>query len=435
MGQTFSINRVPRMLSIVLRTLIVMLGAWMMMIVVAYPSTFTGGDAIVRVPFIAPDFLLEWRHWMWVAPWLAMEVAAAAGPRRNLVWFCGLLLAMAITMIAYPIIEATRPELIHSTLCNEDIESLFTQEREEKIRIFSEATPYRDKGLSFGFIVMWPLLGISTFIRLVVLGYLTRLHQAPPDNEYTFVDAAQIAPDAPSARTVKEIAASHQTAAPNFKFGEADKSLVNHVKALLAKLQYLRTIKGLICLGVVVLIFGWFFCYPQPTEQEALERDLQHMYESRTGPDGHPVATPRAVYAALRAIRYAHLHKVLDNVSVAEAERWFRLDSVPANYRSIVRNENLRAISENVPNRLRPHLGTDYAKFISIGDGRHNVVLLLDLLTNDAPDATTGSLPMHAATRIYTTQYFEYGWDKDLDHRRCYPSLPEFIQTSTSIFR
>lgn len=428
-------NQIPRILSIALRTFIVMLGAWVMMIVIAYPSTFTGNDATVQVPYIAPDFLLEWRNWMWVLPWVVMELAAAAGPRRNLVWFSGLLIAIASTMIIYPMLEATRPELIESPLYNADIESLFNQEREEKIQLFSEATPYRDKGLSFGFIFLWPLLGLSAFIRLVVLGYMLKLHQTSPDNEYTYIDAAQIAPDAPSARTVKEIAASRQSIDPHFSFGAADKGLVQHVKALLAKLQYIRTVKGLIWLGIVALLFGWFYLYPQPTEQEAVERDLHYMYETRPAANGQPVATPRAVYAALRVIRYVHQHKILDNKSVAEAEQWFRLDKIPTSYRRIVQDNNLNAIKENVPNRLRPHKGTDYAKFLSIGDGRHHVVLLLDLLTNDAPEPTTGSLPTQASTRIYTCQYFEYGWDIELDHRRCYPYLPEFIQTSTSIFQ
>ena len=91
MGATFSISNIARAISIGIRILITGLGAVVLMLLVSYPSVLTAQEPLITLPNISQEFLFEWRNWLWVAPWLLMEIAAIAGPRRNLVWFSGLI--------------------------------------------------------------------------------------------------------------------------------------------------------------------------------------------------------------------------------------------------------------------------------------------------------------------------------------------------------
>ena len=101
------------MLSVGVRILIVAVGALLLMLLASYPSSVIGPEPTVSVPGVEYAFLVEWKNWLWLAPWLLMELAAIMGPRRNFVWFCGLGGVIVLSMLAYPVIQATRPELVH----------------------------------------------------------------------------------------------------------------------------------------------------------------------------------------------------------------------------------------------------------------------------------------------------------------------------------
>lgn len=422
MAGRLSIGGLVQGISIGVRILIVATGAVLLMLLAAFPSALVGPEATVSIPHVKHTFLVEWKNWLWLAPWLLMEVAAIAGKGRNLVWFSGLVGVIGITMVIYPIIQATRPELIDPAF-REMVFNIDLREQLEQIEILHEDSSYRDRCLSFGFPILWILLGLSAFLRLVVLGYLLRLQEKKDDNEYTNVDAADIAPDAENARTVKEIAANPQKVKPQFKFGKADSGLVARIKAMLLRLQYLRTVKGLCILGVVSLFFAWFYLYPQPNAEEAFERDLEAMYQTTTDADGNEIGTTRAVYAALRVMKYVTDNRSLENITVQEAEKRIQLHRATAAYRKTIRNEDLE---ELVYMPLRLKTSVDYARFLTITDGRHLAVLVLNLRTFEK-DRITGAPVMHPNTYINFTQYFENGWDTAEDKRRSHPYLEDEI--------
>lgn len=431
MGATFSISNIARAISIGIRILITGLGAVVLMLLVSYPSVLTAQEPLITLPNISQEFLFEWRNWLWVAPWLLMEIAAIAGPRRNLVWFSGLIGVIALTMVAYPIIQATRPELIHphfydwvhATSLKEELDGI-----EELIIAIN--SPYRDKCLAFGFPILWVLLGLSVFVRLVLLKQLVRLQEVRDENEFNSVDVADISPDAENARTVKEIAATPQKVKAEFKFGEADQGLVAKIRAMLQRLQYLRTVKGICWLSAALALVLWFILYPMPNEQQALQRDLKAMYETTTDAEGNELGTTRAVYAALRVMDYVVENRSLDNITVAEAEKWLGLHQASPNYRKMIRNEDLQEL-EFRPDRLRT--GVPYARFLTITDGRHHAVMMLNLRTNETDPATDAPL-IQPNTMINFPQYFEFGWDHAQDKRRSFPYLYEGIQFKNAIW-
>lgn len=429
MGESFHLSKLPAYMSIGIRMIVTAIGAWLLMLVISYPSTLIAQEPLITLPHIDHAFLLEWKDWLWVAPWLLMEIAAMAGPRRNLVWFGGLLGCMALTALAYPVIQATRPELIHPHF-HEWVHATSLKEDLEQISILAENSPYRDKCLSYGFTVMWALVGLSVFVRVVVLSYFMKISTVRDENEINSVDVEDISPNAESARTVKEIAADAQKVKPDFKFGEADHGLVAHLRDLLQRMQYLRTIKGICWLSTVLVIILWFFLYPQPDAQQALERDLTAMYETTTDADGNEIGTNRAVHAALRVMKFATDNRCIDNISVADAEKWLRLDQASDAYRATIRNENIGEL-EFLPDRLRTNV--PYARFLTITDGRHHAVMVLNLRTNEVDPATDAPL-IQPDTPVNFPQFFEFGWDKEQDLRRSYPYLYEAYQFNNAVW-
>ena len=412
MGSSFSITKATTWFSVGMRTLIVAMGAFAMMYVISYPSDFISPDAPYTIPFFSREFLIEWKNWIWVAPWLMMEFASIIGPKRNFVFFTGLLVVMACTMVVYPILQATQPELIDSTLCDNSIRSLFMKEHDEEIIIFSDGTPYRDKCLSFGFVFLWVLLGLSAFIRIILVGYINCLHREEMTHEANAVEVEDISPNAASAKTVREIISTHKKNTPDFKYGEADSTLIAHLKGLFKRIQMMRNVRGLAWLTLVCLLFLWFFLYPQPSTEEALQRDLARMYETQTDAEGNEIATPRAVYAALRVMR--HLsdpdNKQLHRMTVAQAEQWLRLDSVSAAYRERIRNEEFDE-KARVPERLMSNI-TPFARFLTISDGKHSAVLML------CTDAEKEARPLPKDATIFYPQCYENGWDDKADRYR-----------------
>lgn len=429
MGEAFSIGKITRAISIGIRILLTGFGALVLMVLVSYPSLLIEEEPLITLPDISREFLLEWRNWLWVAPWLLMELAALAGPKRNLTWFCGVGGMLVLTTLAYPVIQSLRPELIHPQFADW-VYSIRLKEVADKATILADHSPYCDKGLVFGYQILWALMGLSIFLRVVVLGYMAKIHEVRDDNEFNNIDIADIAPDADNARTVKEIAGNVQKTRPDFRFGEADHGLVAHLRGLLQRMQYLRTVKGICWLSAALAVALWFMLYPQPNAQEALERDLEAMYETCTDAEGNEIGTTRAVYAALRVMAYAVNNRNLENITVADAEKWLHLERASAAYRNTIRNENIEEL-EYRPERLRSSV--PYSRFLTITDGRHHAVLVLNLRSNDI-DPATGAPAIRPNTPINFPQFFEFGWDKDQDLRRSHPYLYEGYQFNNAVW-
>ena len=423
MGDTFSFSNLTRATGIGIRIIITAFAAIILMLMLSFPSTLVSPQPTIIIPEVSHEFLVEWKNWLWVAPWLLMELAAVAGPRRNLVWFSGLLTAIVLTMLAYPVIHATRPELIVSPF-RDVVNHISLTEELNQVHLLHEDSAYRDQCLSYGFPFLWILLGLSAFVRLVVLGYLTRIHAVREENEFNMVDMADISPDSESARTVREIAADKHKVQPKFKFGEADQGLIAHFRELLHRMQYLRTLKGIYWLSAACLVAAWFLFYPQPNKQEALERDLKAMFETTADAEGNQIGTTRAVYAALRVMHYAEAERSLDNRTVAQAEKWLGLGQVSPDYRTFIRNEQISEL-EYMPMRLST-TGVEYARFLTITDGRLHAVMVLNLRTNEK-DPETEAPKITPNTIINFPQYFEFGWDMAEDKRRSHPYINDEI--------
>lgn len=421
MGNTWSIYSVAKYTGIGVRILITELGAVLLMLVASYPSALIAQEPYITLPWFSHEFLLEWKNWLWVAPWLLMEIAAIAGPRRNLVWYSGLVGVIVLTMLVYPIIQATRPELIHQHF-SEKVYYLRLEEVREQTKILADNSPYLDKCLEFGLAILWAVLGLSLFIRTVVLGYFISINEKQTENEFNTVDMADIAPDAENARTVKAIAADSKKIKSNFKFGEADHKLVAYLRNILKRIQYLRTIKGLCWLGAVLFVVLWFFLYPQPTQKEALTRDLKAMYETTTDAEGNEIGTTRAVYAAMRVMRHIEKQNIFEGMTVAEAEKWLRMEQASDAYRETIRTEGQEE-SEFIPLKMRTPSPNPQAHFLTITDGRHHAVMQFFIYNTTLTSDKESIPPLKPNHVISYSSCYEFGWDKKRDLEESHPYL------------
>lgn len=301
-----------RLFSILTRILLVAAGGAVLLLAFSYPDSIIPPDPAMDYPHELA--LYDFRDYVWLAPWLFMELVCLMGPRRNLVWFWGLGLVLAAGIILWPVAEASAPELVHPT--------------------FS----YEDGKLAAGMGWMGILLLISLFVRCVLLRFL--FPEPPPEREdydKGHVDAAVL--DPARARTVAEIAANPSRVNPHFLFGEADMGLIARFCGILRHLHQIRLVKYAAFALAAALLAAWFFLYPQPTPQQALERDLSKMYE-HTEVNGHMRATVPAVHAAYRVMRHIADHECFAGFTRQQAEQWLRLDKVPADYRDKIRDES-----------------------------------------------------------------------------------------------
>lgn len=367
-----------RLVSILARTVLTALGAAAMLLALSYPHALVPPDPAMDYPHKLA--LYDFREYLWVLPWLFMEMASLAGPRRNLVWFSGLGLTLTAAIIIWPIAESTAPELVHPT--------------------FS----YEDGKLARGLGWMLVLLLLGILMRCVILRFLfpppAERNESPDRGQ---LEAAVLDPD--KARTVAEIAADPVKVDPKFLFGDADESVLAHLRAILQKLRRLRALKY----GAIALFFAclaaWFFFYPRPTEQQALERDLEVMYQYKTV-NGEKRATYPAVHAAYRVMRHISDHETFAGYSREEAEKWLRLDRVPESYRRQIRDESdmqLPFISDDFESRTRfltISTGHAAAKNGGMASGRTAV---LYIRTNAAGDT------------INISEVLANGWNKRAD--------------------
>lgn len=298
-----------RILAIILRLPFALAGAFALLCALSYPDSI-----------IPPDAARQWeqgftlytlRGYVWVLPWLFTELVCLMGPRRNLVWFTAMLTVFTGALIAWPVLTATRPELVFRTMEHEE-----------------------GGMLSVGLLYFSLILFGSVLVRFVFLRFL---FAAPLDAENTSGDIDAAVLDPAKARTVRQIAAAPVRVAPKFRFGEGDEGVVVKFRALMRRLFVQRCASTVsLLLGLTALV-GWFFLYPQPTEEEALQRDLRVMKEHIRF-KGAYAAPPAAVYAAYRVMEYVDSHNTFNGMSKAEAEQWLGLNTEHT-YEAMMRDE------------------------------------------------------------------------------------------------
>ncbi len=305
---------------------------------------------------------------LWLLPLIVLELICMAGPHRNRIWFGSTLTILIAGLLAWPVLQAWRPELVHPML------------------------EFEDAKLAVGLGYLALVVAGSVLLRLVVLAHL---FQRPADWQSTSeVEASVLDPQ--NARTVREIAADSPRVQPRFLFGEADQSLIENFRQLMHTL-WRRTLwrRTLFTLALLAGL-GWFFLYPQPNDAEAMERDFAAMYE--TDASGMR-ATPRAVHAAWRIMKHVHEHESFEGMQIAEAEHWMRLEGVPAAYRRQMRDErglDLASIDPTFDSRT---------PFLTITDGRRAAALYI---RTDA-----------SGERINVAEVADAGWNAVADeHRR-----------------
>ncbi len=319
--------------------------------------------------------IYTFRSVLWLLPFFVLELICLAGPYRNRVWFSSTLTVLIAGLLAWPVLLAWRPELVHPML------------------------EFEDAKLAVGLGYLSILIFISVLLRLVVL---THLFERPGDwQSGGNVEATVLNPAA--ARTVREIAANAPKVQPHFLFGSADEGVLERFRLLMGRL-WCQTLRRRALLGSALLAgLAWFFLYPQPNKAEAMARDFAAMYETQFSPSPEfaPRATPRAVHAAWRIMKYVHDHESLAGMTLPEAEAWMQLDRAPAAYRRSLRADHTEHIASIDP--------TFDARtpFLTVTDGRRTAALYIR--TNAAKD------------RINVAEVVDAGWNAVADeHRRIY---------------
>ena len=351
------------------RVLITVLLALLFLCCASFPDSIIPPDPAAAY---AEGFTIHFFHekmWFWAM--LLLELWVVLGPKRNRVWFCGVLPVFILALLAWPVLTANLPELTAAT------------------------HSYQNGMLTEGLGIMAIYVAAASTVRLV----LTRhLFPAPDTDGESSGEIEASVLDSLQPRTVEEIAADPQRPAPKFMFGEADMERVVGFRAVIRHYFRQKRVR-LACLIILLLLgFGWVMLYPQPTEEQALQRDLQRMFDTRTLPGGHTLATPSAVHAAYRVMSYISRHEAFGGLSPQQAEQWLHLEQVPAAYRRQLRDErdiNLPSVDSMFESRQR---------FLTVTDGRHWAVLYIR--TNAEGD------------KINVAEVQDAGWNAVADEER-----------------
>lgn len=357
-------------LLITLRYILCLLGAAALLYAFSYPDSIMPPNPVYEDSGVFSLYSLK--PVLWVAPVLLMELASVLGPRRNLVWFSALLTVLVVALIAYPLLEAYRPEYVKPT---------FT---------------YQGNMLSSGLLYYVSFTGISLALRLVLLTYMFPPEELHDQLEIGFVSSSELNPE--GAPTVKEIAAQTKPTVHHFRFGGADNSLVLRFQLMMNRLVLRSKIRTACTFAAILLLALWFTCYPQPNEEEALQRDLTTMLQYRVTANGYPLATTAAVHAAARVMKYISDKESLGGMSFAQAEAWLGLDKIPEPQRTWLRDDHpieMASTNSMYENRTR---------FLTITDGHRICVLYV------RPDAKDNS--------IIVSELQEAGWDAVADETR-----------------
>lgn len=352
-----------------MRVLVTAVLALLFLCCASFPDSIIPPDPAAQY---AEGFTIHFFHEkMWFWPMLVLEFWVAIGPKRNRVWFCGVLPVFIIALLAWPVLSATRPELVQAT------------------------HSYQGGMLTTGLGLMAIYVAASSIVRLVLAHHLfpepDTSAEASGEMEVSVLDALQ-------PRTVAEIAADPQRPAPKFLFGEADMERVIGFRAVIRRYFRQKYVRLTILIFLILLGIGWVLLYPQPTEEEALARDMGIMFNNRTLRNGQTVATPAAVHAAYRVMDYISRHEAFAGYTPAQAEQWLQLDRVPEAYRRRLRDESdieLASVDNLFESRTR---------FLTVTDGRHWAVLYIR--TNAEGD------------KINVAEVQDAGWNAVVDDRR-----------------
>ncbi len=355
---------------IMFRYLLCLLGAAGLLYTFSYPDAVVPPNPALEE--MEGVHLYALKPFVWVLPVVFMELVSGCGPRRNQVWFGALFTVLGLALAAYPVLLANWPEYVAPT--------------------FS----YQGGMLSTGLIHYVVFLAVSFAFRLVLLNYMFPPEELQEQLEIGFVSATAL--DPAKARTVKEIAAEEKGPKHKFQFKAGDARRALRWRLLMHRM-FLRSMVANGCTGGgIVLLLLWFILYPQPTPEEALQRDKARMFEHRVNAHGQPLATSAAVHAAARVMKHISDFETFGGMSRAEAEQWLGLDAVPAGYRAWLRDE--RAIKVPSAN----YIYENRTRFLTVTNGRYLCVLYIR--TNEADQS------------IVVAELQDAGWNAVADENR-----------------
>lgn len=334
-------------LTLGMRILLSLLGAAAVLYTFSYPDSIIPRSLEEQDLEAGTISIYAAKPLLFLLPLAFMELASLLGPRRNLVWFSGLLGVLAAAVAAWPVLTATRPELVHPTF------------------------GFEDGKLAQGLLYYCVLVACSLVLRAVLLSYLFKYYRAVDEDCSGEVDADLL--DPAKGLTVQQIAALPRPPKARFLFGEIDFQRIRSFHELMRAMLGRRRIMRYAAAAAMLLLGGWFFLYPQPTPQQALERDLQAMYATAAParPGAMQLATTRAVHAAYRVMEHISDHESFAGFSRAQAEKWLRLSSVPESYRRQLRDERditLPSVDDTFESRDR---------FLTVTDGTRWAVLFI----------------------------------------------------------
>ena len=356
-------------LTLALRLVLTTVGALALLYTLSYPDSILPPSP--HLEYVREFTLYDIKPLLFLAPLLFMELTSGCGPRRKFVWFSSLGLVLLAALLAWPVLLARAPEWVRPTL------------------------PFEDGKLAEGLPLYAILMGSSYIFRRVLLGYLFREPRSDEDDPAA-LDPAIL--DPAKGKTVQQIAANPTRVAPRFRFGEADHGLIERFCDFMRRLARLRSRKhALAWLGGLALVL-WFFFYPQPTEQQALQRDLAAMYGHRELPGGVLLATPRAVHAAYRVMRYVSDHELFAGMTPRQAQSWLQVSRAPERYRRQLLDAadiTLPSVDDMFESRTR---------FFTVQDGRRITVLYVRMNEN--------------GEKINIAEVQDAGWNAVMDDRR-----------------
>ena len=356
-------------LTFALRFALTTLGALALLYVLSYPDSLMPPSP--HMEYVTGFKLYDLKPVLFLAPLLCMELTSGCGTRRNVVWFGSLGVVLVAALLAWPVLLAHAPEWVRPTL------------------------PFEDGKLALGLQFYVIIMASSYVFRRVLIAYM--FHEPRREED----DPAALDPailDPAHGKTVQQIAANPVRVEPKFRFGEADHGLIARFDALMRRLRALKHLKAALMLAGALGVVVWFFFYPQPTEQQALQRDIRAMYECRRLPGGGYVGTHRAVHAAYRVMRYVSDHELFAGMSLHEAQRWLHTELAPAAYRRQLLDSadiSLPSVDDMFESRTR---------FFTVQDGRRITVLYV---RTDA-----------SGEKINTAEVQDAGWNAVMDDRR-----------------
>ena len=352
-----------------IRCLLSVVGALGLLYFLSYPDSILPPNP--NIAYVQGFTLYEIKPIIWVLPMLFMELVSICGRRRNFVWFFGMLSVLLSGVIAYPVLKAWAPEWVTPTF------------------------EYEDGKLTMGLFYFSIILFVSYIFRCGLFVYLFREKKQQADESGT-VEADVLDPSA--ALTVQEIIALPQREAPRFLFAAPDGSAVARFLELMHRLGISRLRRWAFFFSLALLLVAWFFFYPQPSEEQAFNRDRARMYEHVQKPNGRLMATRGAVHAACRVLRKVADGDLFTGKSVQEAEEWLQLDRAPANYRAILRDD------ADLPLASTDAIFESRTRFFTVQDGKRFVVLFVRMKAD--------------GVHINVAEMVDAGWNAVMDDKR-----------------